>query len=128
MRNVNKVTLIGNLGREPEVRYLQSGKKLATLSVATTHTFTAPTGEKRQGTEWHRVAVFHQGFIKAIEERLQTGSTLSVEGYLQTRSYEKNGQKVYVTEIVVSDSEERQGDLVILQEKPTPKRNAEGDE
>ena len=100
MASVNKVILIGNLGRDPETRFLPSGSAVANISVATTDTWKDKTsGEKKEATEWHRV-VFFGRLAEIVGEYLKKGSQIYVEGRLQTRKYEKDGQEHYSTEII----------------------------
>jgi single-strand DNA-binding protein len=100
MASINKVILIGNLGRDPETRFLPSGSAVANISVATTDTWKDKTsGEKKEATEWHRV-VFFGRLAEIAGEYLKKGSQVYVEGRLQTRKYEKDGQDHYSTEII----------------------------
>lgn len=100
MASINKVILIGNLGRDPETRFLPSGSAVANISVATTDTWKDKTsGEKKEATEWHRV-VFFGRLAEIVGEYLKKGSQVYVEGRLQTRKYEKDGQDHYSTEII----------------------------
>lgn len=100
--SVNKVILIGNLGRDPEIRSLNSGDKVANLSIATSESWKdKSTGERKEKTEWHRVTVFNEHIVKVCESYLKKGSTVYIEGQLQTRKYEKNGADHYATEIVL---------------------------
>ncbi len=101
--SVNKVILVGNLGRDPEIRRMTSGDAVANLSLATSRTWNdRQTGEKRERTEWHRVAIF--GKVAEVAERyLRKGSKIYVEGELQTRKWQdQSGQERYTTEVVVS--------------------------
>ena len=100
MAGVNKVILLGNLGRDPELRYTQSGTAVCQLSIATSRTFTDRNNERREETEWHRVVVWgKQG--ENCAKYLKKGRQAYVEGRLQTRSYEdKEGIKRYSTEVV----------------------------
>jgi single-strand DNA-binding protein len=99
---LNKVQIIGNVGQAPEIRAMISGDKVATFTVATSDTWKdKQTGEKKEKTEWHRIACFNQHLVKIIEQFLKKGSKLYLEGKLQTRKYEKNGENRYVTEIVM---------------------------
>jgi single-strand DNA-binding protein len=103
MASVNKVILIGNLGRDPEVRYMPSGDALATLSVATTDTWKDKGGEKQERTEWHRVSMFGR-LAEIAGEYLKKGSQVYIEGRIQTRKYtDKDGQEKYSTEIVANE-------------------------
>ncbi len=103
--SVNKVILIGNLGRDPEVRSTQNGGKVANLSIATSETWRdRNSGERRERTEWHRVVVFSEGLIKVIENYLRKGSKVYVEGSLQTRKWtDQQGQERYTTEVVLQN-------------------------
>ncbi|MGQ9686246.1 MAG: single-stranded DNA-binding protein [Thiobacillaceae bacterium] len=99
MASVNKVILIGNLGRDPEVRYMPSGDAIANLSVATTETWKDKTGEKQEATEWHRVVFFGKQ-AEICGQYLKKGSQIYVEGSLRTRKWQdKDGQDRYTTEI-----------------------------
>lgn len=99
--SVNKAILLGNLGRDPEVRTMQSGDKVANLSLATSKTWRDKTsGERQEKTEWHRVVVFGKA-AEAVEKYLKKGSKIFVEGSIETRSWEQDGVKKYSTEIVV---------------------------
>ncbi len=100
--SVNKCILIGNIGNDPEVKTMQSGDKVANFSVATSESWKdKATGERKERTEWHRVVVFNQGLMNVCENYLKKGSKVFVEGQVETRSYEKDGQKIYTTEIVL---------------------------
>jgi single-strand DNA-binding protein len=100
MASVNKVILVGNLGRDPEVRYMPEGGAIANVSVATTDTWKDKSGEKQERTEWHRVAFFGK-LAEIAGEYLKKGSQIYVEGRLQTRKWQdKEGQERYTTEIV----------------------------
>jgi single-strand DNA-binding protein len=103
--SVNKVILIGNLGRDPEIRRTQDGRPIANLSVATSDSWRDKnTGEKREKTEWHRVVIFSEGLCKVVEQYLKKGSKVYLEGSLQTRKYQdKDGQEKYSTEIVLQN-------------------------
>jgi single-strand DNA-binding protein len=99
MAGVNKVILLGNLGKDPEVRTLESGRKVAKFSLATTESYRDKNGEKVDRTEWHNV-IFWGPIADVIEKYLKKGSTIYVEGRIVTRSYDdKEGVKKYVTEI-----------------------------
>jgi single-strand DNA-binding protein len=100
MASVNKVILIGNLGRDPETRYMPSGDAIANITLATTDTWKDKNGEKQERTEWHRVAFFGK-LAEIAGEYLKKGSQVYVEGRLQTRKWQdKDGQDRYTTEIV----------------------------
>lgn len=101
--SVNKVILIGNLGRDPEVRTFQNGGKVCNLRIATSETWKdRNTGERREKTEWHSVAIFQEGLVRIAEQYLKKGSTVYVEGQLQTRKYQaQDGSDRYSTEVVL---------------------------
>lgn len=100
MASVNKVIIVGNLGRDPEVRYLPEGGAVANISVATTDTWKDKSGEKQERTEWHRVAFFGK-LAEIVGEYLKKGSQVYVEGALRTRKWQdKEGKDRYSTEII----------------------------
>jgi single-strand DNA-binding protein len=99
MASVNKVILIGNLGKDPEVRYLPSGDAVANISIATTETWKDKGGEKQEKTEWHRVSMFSK-LAEIAGEYLKKGSQVYIEGRLETRKWtDKEGHERYTTEI-----------------------------
>ena len=102
--SVNKVILVGNLGRDPEIRTLNSGEKVANLSIATSETWRdKASGERKEKTEWHRVVIFNENIIRVAEQYLKKGSTVYIEGSLQTRKWTDNaGVEKYSTEVVVN--------------------------
>ncbi len=101
--SVNKVILVGNLGRDPEIRFTQSGQKLANMSVATSEQWRdKQSGEKREKTEWHRVVVFDERLADIVEKYVKKGSKVYLEGSLQTRKWTGNdGVEKYTTEVVL---------------------------
>ena len=101
--SVNKVILIGNLGRDPEVRTTQDGTKITHLSIATTDTWRdRNSGERRERTEWHRVVIFNERLGEVAEKYLRKGSKVYLEGSLQTRKWtDQSGQERYTTEVVL---------------------------
>lgn len=101
--SVNKVILVGNLGRDPEVRAMQSGDKVVNLSIATSESWKdKATGEKKERTEWHRVVVFNQGIATVCERYLKKGAKVYIEGQLETRKWtDKDGVEKYSTEVVL---------------------------
>ena len=103
--SVNKVILVGNLGKDPEIRRTQDGRPIANLSVATSDTWRdKATGERKEKTEWHRVVIFSEGLAKVAEQYLKKGASVYVEGQLQTRKYtDKDGVEKYSTEIVLQN-------------------------
>lgn len=104
MNSVNKVILIGNLGRDPEVRHSQDGNKIVSFSVATSESWNdRKTGERREKTEWHRVVIFNDRLGEVAEKYLKKGSKVYVEGQLQTRKWTgDDNQERYTTEIVLN--------------------------
>lgn len=102
--SLNKVTLIGNLGADPDVRTMQNGGEVCNLSVATTDSWKDKnTGERRDKTEWHRVVVFSPGLVTVCKNYLKKGAKVYLEGQLETRSWEQDGQKKYTTEVVLKN-------------------------
>jgi single-strand DNA-binding protein len=101
--SVNKVILIGNLGRDPEIRRTQDGRPIANFTVATTDTWRDKnTGERKERTEWHRVVIFNEGLCRVAEQYLKKGSKVYLEGQLQTRKWQdQSGQDKYTTEVVL---------------------------
>jgi len=101
--SVNKVILLGNLGQDPDIRTMQSGKKVATMSIATSDSWKdKDTGEKKEKTEWHRIVVFNEGLIGVVENYIKKGTKLYIEGALQTRKWTDDaGTEKYTTEIVI---------------------------
>ena len=110
--SVNKVILVGNLGRDPEIRTLNSGDRVANLNVATSETWRdKSSGERKEKTEWHRVVIFNENLVKVAENYLKKGSKVYIEGQLATRKYEQNGVEKYSTEIVL---QRFRGELTML--------------
>ncbi|MBT4203469.1 single-stranded DNA-binding protein [Hyphomicrobiales bacterium] len=111
--SINKVTLIGRLGNDPDVRSTQDGRSIVNLSVATSETWKDKnSGEKREKTEWHRVVIFNEGLGKIAQQYLNKGSKVYLEGQLQTRKWEdKSGQEKYTTEVVIQNYS---GNLTLL--------------
>ncbi|WP_368187968.1 single-stranded DNA-binding protein [Aestuariibius sp. HNIBRBA575] len=101
--SVNKVILIGNLGRDPEVRTFQNGGKVCNLRIATSETWKdRNTGERKERTEWHSVAIFQEGLVRIAEQYLRKGSKVYIEGQLQTRKWQdQSGADRYSTEVVL---------------------------
>ncbi|MEL6684754.1 MAG: single-stranded DNA-binding protein [Pseudomonadota bacterium] len=102
--SLNKVMIIGNLGADPEVRTFQNGGKVANLRIATSETWKDKnTGERREKTEWHTVAIFQEGLVRVAEQYLRKGSKVFIEGKLQTRKWQdQSGQDRYSTEVVLN--------------------------
>jgi single-strand DNA-binding protein len=101
--SVNKVILVGNLGKDPEIRRTQDGRPIANLSVATSENWRdKATGERKEKTEWHRVVIFSEGLAKIAEQYLKKGAKVYIEGQLQTRKYtDQSGAEKYTTEVVL---------------------------
>jgi single-strand DNA-binding protein len=101
--SINKVILVGNLGRDPEVKHSQDGNKIVTFNVATSETWKDKAGEKQDRTEWHRVVIFSPGLADVAERYLKKGSKVYVEGQLRTRKWtDASGVEKYSTEVVLS--------------------------
>lgn len=113
MSSVNKVILLGVLGKDPEIKSFPSGDRIAELSVATSERWTdKSTGEKKEKTEWNRVVIRNDGLVKVAENYLSKGSKVYIEGQLQTREWQdQSGNKKYATEIVVGKF---RGELVLI--------------
>ncbi len=111
--SVNKVILVGNLGRDPEIRSTQDGTKVANLSVATSENWRDKnSGERREKTEWHRVVVFNDRIVDVAEKYLKKGAKVYIEGQLQTRKWtDQSGAEKYTTEIVL---QKYRGELTML--------------
>jgi single-strand DNA-binding protein len=101
--SLNEATLIGNLGKDPEIRHTQDGRAIANFSIATSESWTDKrSGEKREKTEWHRIVVFSEGLAKICEKYLKKGSKVFVRGSIQTRKWQdQSGTDRYTTEIVL---------------------------
>ena len=119
--SVNKVILIGNMGRDPEIRSTQDGTRVANLSVATSESWKdRESGERRERTEWHRVVIFNEHLVEIVEKYLRKGSKVYLEGQLQTRKWQdQSGQDRYTTEVVMN---RYRGELTMLDSR----RDAEG--
>jgi len=103
--SLNKVTLIGNLGKDPEIRTTSEGKDIATFSIATSDSWKDKlTGEKKDRTEWHRIVVFSDGLVNVVKNYVKKGTKIYIEGSLQTRKWQdSNGQDKYTTEVVLQN-------------------------
>lgn len=117
MNSLNKVTIIGNIGRDPEARYTQDGKLIVNLAVATSESWRdKTTGERKEKTEWHRVVIFNEQLAKLASEYLHKGSKVYIEGSLVTRKYtDKDGIERYNTEITL---QQYGGQLIFLDARP----------
>lgn len=116
--SINKVILVGNLGRDPEIRSTQQGSEIANLTVATSETWKdKQTGERKEKTEWHRVVVFNQNLVNVCKAYLSKGRKIYIEGALQTRKWQdQSGQDKYSTEVVLGNFK---GELQILDNQRT---------
>ena len=103
--SVNKVILVGNLGRDPEIRSTQDGLRIANLSVATSESWRDKnSGERKEKTEWHRVVIFNEGLCRVAEQYLKKGAKVYIEGQLQTRKWtDQNNVEKYSTEVVLQN-------------------------
>src|SRR5690606_37235013 len=122
MSSVNKVILVGNVGRDPETRHAQNGGMIVNLSVATSESWRdRQTGERRERTEWHRVVIFNENLAKIADQYLRKGSKVYIEGQLQTRKWtDQHGVEKYTTEIVLPRFK---GELTLL-DSPKGERQA----
>ena len=111
--SVNKVILVGNLGKDPEIRTLNSGDRVANLRIATSETWRAKcSGERKEKTEWHQVVIFNDNLVKVAENYLKKGSTVYIEGALQTRKWtDAQGVEKYSTEVIL---QRFRGELTML--------------
>lgn len=127
--SVNKVIIIGNLGGDPEVKPMNNGSKVATLSVATSETWRdRNTGERKEKVEWHRVSIFNEGLVKLAEQYLKKGAKVYLEGSLQTRKWtDQAGKDRYTTEIVLGafNSSMQMLDRLPSDRPPTPQSEAD---
>jgi single-strand DNA-binding protein len=113
--SVNKVILVGNLGKDPEIRSFPNGGRVANFSIATSESWKDKTsGERKERTEWHRISVLNEVLIGVVEKYVKKGSKLYIEGQLETRKYEKDGRDVYTTEVVLRPF---RGELTMLDSK-----------
>jgi len=102
MRGVNKAIILGSVGKDPDMRSTADGTQIANFSVATSESYKDKSGKKVENTEWHRVSAFGK-LAEIIGQYVTKGSKVYIEGKIRTRSYDKDGQKVYTTEIVASE-------------------------
>src|ERR1700744_3778513 len=123
--SVNKVILVGNLGRDPEVRNTQDGSKIVNLALATSETWNdRQSGERKEKTEWHRVVIFNDRVADVAEKYLKKGAKIYVEGALQTRKWtDQSGQERYSTEVVIGRFN---GQLTMLDSRASAGGGAEG--
>lgn len=122
--SVNKVILVGNLGKDPEMRFMPDGTKVANFSIATSESWKdKATGERRDRTEWHRISVMNDKIADIVEKYVRKGSKIYVEGQLQTRKWtDQSGQERYTTEVVIGRF---RGELTLLDNKSGGSNDAE---
>lgn len=122
MASVNKVILVGHCGKDPETRTFGNGGQVCNFSLATSDTWRdKQSGEKRENTQWHNVAIFNENLVKVCENYVKKGSKLYIEGQLQTRKYDdRDGNTRYVTEVVL---QRFKGELVLI----SPRQSNEGE-
>jgi single-strand DNA-binding protein len=130
MSSLNKVTLIGRVGKDPEINKTQAGKTIASLSIATSESWKDKnTGEKREKTEWHKVVVYNENIAKVVQNYVKKGNQIYIEGALQTRKWQdKDSKDRYTTEVILQDFK---GQLILLaggkpdnsEHLPTPSNN-----
>lgn len=113
--SVNKVILVGNLGKDPEIRSFPNGGRIANFSIATSESWKdKQTGERKERVEWHRVSISNDGLVGVVERYVKKGDKVYIEGQLETRKYEKDGRDVYTTEVVLRPY---RGELTILESR-----------
>ena len=124
--SVNKVILVGNLGKDPEIRALNSGDRVANFTMATSETWRdRASGERRERTEWHRVSIFNDNLVKVCESYLRKGSKIYLEGALQTRKYnDASGAEKTITEVVL---QKFRGELTMLDGRSDGAEGGRGD-
>ncbi len=122
--SVNKVILIGNVGRDPEIRQSADGRKIVNMSVATSETWKDKNGERQERTEWHRIVIFNPGLAEIAERYVKKGAKIYIEGSLQTRKWtDNNGIEKYTTEVVLGNY---RGEMTLLDNKGGTSDNAFG--
>lgn len=131
--SLNKVTLIGNLGRDPEFRSTNEGKEIANFSIATSESWKdRVTGERKEKTEWHRVVIFSEGLVRVVKNYVKKGSKLYIEGQLQTRKWtDSEGNEKYTTEVVLQNFnsslvllDSRNNDSAGMTNSPSPSKES----
>lgn len=125
--SINKCIILGNVGKDPEIRRTNDGRAIANLSVATSETWRdKATGERKEKTEWHRVVIFAEGLVKVVEQYVHKGSKIYIEGSLQTRKWtDQQGVEKYSTDIVLQGFNSQ---LVLLDGKPAEERQEQAPE
>jgi single-strand DNA-binding protein len=127
MASVNKVILVGNLGKDPEIRSMNNGDRIANLTLATSETWRdKASGERKEKTEWHRVVIFNDNLVKVAENFLRKGSKVYLEGSIQTRKWtDQSGTEKFSTEIVL---QKFRGEIVMLDGKPGGEDAGQGEQ
>ena len=125
MASVNKIFLVGNVGKDPEIRSFQNGGRVANFSLATSESWKTKSGEKKEKTEWHRISVTSEPLVNLVEKYVRKGSRLFIAGKIEYREYEKDGEKRFSTDISVKPFG---GEIMLLdskpeQEKESPEKN-----
>lgn len=120
--SVNRVTIVGRLTRDPEGRSTQDGTRIVNLNVATSESWKTKAGERKERSEFHRVVIFNERLVEVAEKYLRKGSMIYIEGALQTRSWDKDGEKRYSTEIVLA---RYRGELTMLDPARSEERAAD---
>lgn len=124
MSSINKAILVGRVGKDPTIRTLNSGDKVASFTLATSESWKdKSTGERRDKTSWHTIVVFNEHIAKVVEQYVRKGLLVGVEGAIETRKYEQNGVEKYVTEIVL---QRYRGELTLLGGKDDGERSTGG--
>lgn len=126
MSGINKVIIIGNLGQDPDMRYTPTGAAVCSISVATTESWNKD-GQKQEKTEWHRIIIWNKR-AEVCAKYLAKGSKVYIEGKLQTRSFEKDGVKKYITEIIATDVQFLTKNESGNQERPAPSQPQSNDD
>ena len=116
--SINKVTLLGNVGKDPEIKTFQNGGRVAQFSLATSESWKDKTsGEKKTATEWHNIVVKNEALVGIVEKYVKKGAKIHLEGKIETRKYQKDGSDRYITEIVLYPYA---GEIVLLDAKDAP--------
>lgn len=125
MSSLNSVTLIGNLGRDPDIRTTQAGSKIANLSLATSESWKDKDGTRQERTEWHRCVVFNEGLVGVIERYLRKGSKVYIQGRIETRKWtDQSGAEKYSTEVVLRGFDSK---IIMLDGKQTGQESGQSD-
>ena len=123
---MNKVTLIGNLGKDPIIRAMKQGDEIATFSLATSERWVDKDGKKQEKTHWHNIVIFNKPFVKIVKNYVTKGTKLAVEGQLETRKWQdQSGNDRYTTEVVLK---QYRGELHLLSPKPSGAKNDDIDD